>query len=358
MINQKRQSSTSSYQTLVAQEPLGKIHQDELTELFNKSRYPHFYQTLEWNCGLYSSKSIFFILTYRGKTLQAYSIVRRIHYPIIDREKYLIERGPVFSDEKALYIHLDQMMRLIRPRGIWLKVCPYIIDGSAVLNSVLVDIGFKSLPLDNQFYNSTVVVDLKPPIHDIKSRLRRSLITQLNKAERINLAAKICENPNEFVQFFEHLNFFRSKKGLDPIGKENLDYLFQNVFKNQKKGIILYTELDNSMLAGITLFRSGNRIIYEWGFSSFKNAHRKLPLSHILHWEGIKWAKKEGYSFYDFGGYWADKGNTDPINRFKTGFSNLIQNVPPAQIFYFRPRLSSLMTGFSLLKRNISLNFK
>jgi len=346
----KRQDIESCYQTEIVHPPLGKRRQDAITGLFNRAPYPHFYQTWEWYGGLYFPKSFFFVLTYRKKALEAYSIIRRISYPVIDREKYIVERGPVFSDIHAFDTHLRHLLNLLKPTGIWLKISPHIIGGPDSLKNVMADIGFKDDPRDHQFYASTVVVDLESPISKIKSHFRRSLVTQLNKAKRLNIIAQKCDNLMDFQSFFNTLNFFRDKKGLEPIRNEGLHFFFQNIFKQQVKGIVMYAKRNDSMLAGIALFRNGNRLIYEWGFSSFNDAHRKLPLSHILHWEGIKWAKQEGFSFYDFGGYWAERGNKNPINRFKTGFSNLIQALPQAQIYYFRPRLSYMMDRLSLAK--------
>lgn len=62
-----------------------------------------------------------------------------------------------------------------------------------------------------------------------------------------------------------------------------------------------------------------------------------MPLSHILHWEGIQLAKKEGYRRYDFGGYWDEAGDCNPINRFKLGFSKQIDQITGQYIYTVKP---------------------
>jgi lipid II:glycine glycyltransferase (peptidoglycan interpeptide bridge formation enzyme) len=74
-------------------------------------------------------------------------------------------------------------------------------------------------------------------------------------------------------------------------------------------------------LAAITLVRFGTICWYLHGASS--NEHRNLMAPHLLQWEGIRWAKRQGCTHYDFRAV-PDVLREDQdmygVYRFKEGF--------------------------------------
>ena len=100
---------------------------------------------------------------------------------------------------------------------------------------------------------------------------------------------------------------------------------------------IFLSRYENDTVSGLALMPAGNRAIYEWGFSQPSASQPNLPLAHRMHWEPIRWARKKGFAYYDMGGFWKAKGNTDSINRFKLGFAPVIQPVLGDYFFPLSP---------------------
>jgi lipid II:glycine glycyltransferase (peptidoglycan interpeptide bridge formation enzyme) len=74
----------------------------------------------------------------------------------------------------------------------------------------------------------------------------------------------------------------------------------------------------------------------------------------MLHWHAILWARENGYRYYDFGGYWEVRGDADPINRFKTGFSKEIQRFVPEHVLLIKPLAAKSYLALARAKARVS----
>ncbi|HPI67083.1 MAG TPA: peptidoglycan bridge formation glycyltransferase FemA/FemB family protein [bacterium] len=89
---------------------------------------------------------------------------------------------------------------------------------------------------------------------------------------------------------------------------------------------IFFAEYNNKILSAIMMVGFGDTATYLHGGSL--NEGRELMPNHALQWAAIKWAKEQGYKWYDFWGVapkvTSDKGQATSdwagITRFKTGF--------------------------------------
>jgi peptidoglycan pentaglycine glycine transferase (the first glycine) len=63
---------------------------------------------------------------------------------------------------------------------------------------------------------------------------------------------------------------------------------------------LLLAEHEGQLLAGIMVFSFGGKAWYMYGASA--NEKRQLMPNHLLQWEAIRWAKKQGCQSYDLWG--------------------------------------------------------
>jgi lipid II:glycine glycyltransferase (peptidoglycan interpeptide bridge formation enzyme) len=80
-------------------------------------------------------------------------------------------------------------------------------------------------------------------------------------------------------------------------------------------------EVASEPVAGLVLFRFGDRAWYFYGMS--RDTHREKMPSHRLQWEAIRWAKSHSCTVYDFWGAPDELNESDPmwgVYRFKEGF--------------------------------------
>ncbi len=107
----------------------------------------------------------------------------------------------------------------------------------------------------------------------------------------------------------------------------------------------LLAEYEGEPVAAIILVRYGKRAIYMYGASTSRE--RKRMPNYLLQWEGIRWAKSEGCTVYDFWGAPDEFVETDPlwgVWRFKDGFKGDVIWHIGAWDYPARPFLYSLYT--------------
>lgn len=101
---------------------------------------------------------------------------------------------------------------------------------------------------------------------------------------------------------------------------------------------LLLASYKGEILAGVLLTMFGGTATYLHGGSSQKFKDTMAP--YLLHWEGIKVAKKLGNTTYDFGGIAPDGENAHAwagISRFKKGFGGLEVVYPGAFDLIYSP---------------------
>jgi lipid II:glycine glycyltransferase (peptidoglycan interpeptide bridge formation enzyme) len=340
-------SSTNYASRLIAELPGSEDTRSWLQLL--KRQHAHFFQTPQWfNCLRRGEESVV-VLTKDVDEVVGSSVIRRRAIPLSGKAIYVIERGPVCVDEHMLEVHLDQLIELLCKDAVAIRISPYPDTRLTVTyEAVLRQLKWKPVGESSHMYDATLIVDLRQDLKAIQANLRRSLRTQLNKAKRTGIIVRHDTGIEDFEQFITGFNAMARDRGLATIKQEIATELAQ--LNGRTDGIQLFVcEYDGEIVAGALLIAAGDRIIYRWGFSSESDSHRQLPLSHALHWRAIRWAQENGYRYYDFGGYWEQRGDQDPINRFKLGFSKQIENLMPEHILVLRPFV------FGLLKQVVKL---
>jgi len=262
------------------------------------------------------------------------------------------DRGPVAVDTDALAVHLDQLEDLW-PRGlIQYRVSPMLErEAAAPVAAVLAARGLRPELKDPGVYAATIVLDLEPAPDALRAGFRRSLKTQLNKGRRAGVEVARTAEPAAVEAFVALHDAMAARRGLAPLGTAMQSALPRLLAGARSPLTLFIARHGGEVVAGILLVAAGDRIIYEWGATSEAPAHRSLPLSHMLHWEAIQWARSAGFRWYDFGGYWEDRGDSDPINRFKTGFSKTVQRLLPEHVRVRRPLVAGVLRTAVALHR-------
>jgi hypothetical protein len=334
-------TTASGNQGVIVTESNLASHEAQLGQFLSKQSDLHFYQTLDWYRCCVPEQDLFFVLTLSDNNILASSLVRRRPLPGLTLAIYRIERGPVVTNMSVLAEHLEHVINAVSKDAVLVAVSPFR-HGEPVqrLTHDLVACGFTPSPRSLAPYETTIAIDLSLSIDQLRAGLRRSLKTQLNRGSRLGVEVRRATDIESFDLFVTQHNDMAHRRGLAPIQPEIARHLGE--FCTQPEGSVqlFIASHEGKQVAGICLLSSGNRVIYEWGVSSEAIEHRQFPLTHMLHWNAVQWAKQAGYDYYDFGGYWDERGDADPINRFKTGFSKDKQHFVPEHVLGVRPLLA------------------
>lgn len=174
----------------------------------------------------------------------------------------------------------------------------------------------------------TVIIDLKQPLDVIWKNIKRKRRSDIKRAEKrgITIEMNTCQEEYE-----EMVNALRTRYlGLPSIVvSSKTEYLF---IAKSKEGEVLAGELFITRLKGKTL-----RALYAASKRYIPEKKTMAGLAHaLLIWDSIKWAKKNGMTIYDFGGYTTPikDYNKDAIglNKWKKSFGGII--IPIFLILY------------------------
>lgn len=135
----------------------------------------------------------------------------------------------------------------------------------------------------------------------------------------------ITENLNEHFQNFYKLLETTSKRNNFSI--HNKSY-YQRVFETintNKNGYLVNSKIDGEIGDSLLFINFGKTVMFIFGGSDDKN--RDIPSAHLAQWESIKYAKKNGFKFYNFGGISTDENpikSLESVTRFKKRFGGQI----------------------------------
>lgn len=193
---------------------------------------------------------------------------------------------------------------------------------------------------ENTNFNwATIVINLIPD-EDV-------LFQSFNKNHRYSIRKTIEKNVtvsalkrDELPEFVDgYIEMYRRRKIYQD--KVAITQIFNNIYdaatESPDKGMVLaiHHPEDKHIVAGGIFLRSGNTMYYRHGFSL---RCKGLSLMHVLIWKAICYAKKQGCTRFDMGGYSLDP---DPqlsgINDFKKWFSGDLIINPRSKVIGLYP---------------------
>lgn len=247
-----------------------------------------------------------------------------------------IPRGPLlrtWSDERlrAKVLH-DLRQFAIDRKAIFIKIDPEVEQGRGIsddpsavdnllareLRTELRQFGWINSPEQVQFRN-TIVVDLRPEPEELLSRMKQKTRYNIRLAERKGVSVR-----SGGVQDIELLNRMYAETALRDdftIRERNYYQLVWETFYNAHMADFLIAEVEEKPVAAAIIFRFAGRAWYMFGMSA--GAHREKMPNHLLQWEAMLKARREGCYAYDMWGAPDAFNETDEmwgVYRFKEGF--------------------------------------
>ena len=196
---------------------------------------------------------------------------------------------------------------------------------------------FKIEPLDfargKPFKKSTNIQPRKTLILDI-TKSEEELLKQTHHKTRYNirLAEKkgvlVKKDKNKFADFWKLIQQTTKRDGFWPHPKE----YYKKMIEISGVELFLAIYKDEVIAANIVVFYK-KTAIYLHGASDYK--YRNLMAPHLLQWQQILEAKKQGCTEYDFWGI--NEKKWPGVTRFKKGFNGKEVIYPGAYDLIFQP---------------------
>ena len=306
----------------------GDIDWSLLDLLFERCAYPHFLQSAALASLLLRGGDYELAVTRMGGDYVAASLLRVQPMRPTQLVRLFVDRGPIYVDMPHLEAHLAGVVKHYRTRLLWLDVHPYAAESdSGALADQLLRLGFRCKGPPHRDYVATVSIDVSQPVAELLGAFQQRVRRGIKKADKLGVTVRNVSTPQTYLDFVDLADEFSARRGIGQFPSIFRDGFYGEMLKNHPGNGASFAIWQGEPIAGILNLVAGDRMFYVNGFSSDDPAHRKLPQAHLLHWVAMQRAKACGLRYYDFGGYWLDRGQQDPINQFKTGFGGEVETL-------------------------------
>ena len=241
-----------------------------------------------------------------------------------------VTRGPVCDDADLMRVSLVQLVEMCRSRNfVYVDVNPDLVDSDADK--------LEAWLRENEWFvagpeRATLRVDLRGHLEEILGTFRKSTRYEIRRAETAGI--EISDPGSEALcQQFLNLYFaMASDKGFAPDPKSHMRRVLTSLLQNPKRGLLLIASHKGAVLGGVVVVRVGSSCWYVWGATGKK---AEVNVGHLLQWRAMRWAKQQGCTVYDLGGY--QEGTADGPALFKRGFSQRIVRFMPTYRYVTHP---------------------
>lgn len=309
----------------------------------------HYQQELDWFlCNDQPGTSM--MITCLDGNIVASSLVRQIDYRFTGKSRFIVRNGPLYRDDAALLAHLDSLKTMLAPVGIEVRISPPLAaDRPDIVGNTLLAAGFHAYEDRAGNYTRTVVVDLQQGGDAIEAAFSPALRRQIRKARKLGAEIQVADDRPMIREMLVLIRSFYRQRGVGMPAVDMLECYLQRKILDGGQGRIMGLSYGGQLVAGIIIVGCGSRAIFGYGFRAGDATTAQLPLTHLLHYEAIRWAVAQGYRLYDFGGYTSAETD-DGINRFKLSFSGNIQTVSGDYMIAFHPLLATTLDMLGRLR--------
>lgn len=203
-------------------------------------------------------------------------------------------------------------------RKLFLRVLPNAFVGSpraAAIQSAFAGLSPET-GLSAKTYR-TLVLDLAPPLEDLRRNLDKKWRNQLTRAEKNGLTVRAGCRLDEY-RIFCHMYFqmLERKSFNTTVDAEEFGRIQEDLPQADRMRIWI-CEQEGTPVAGILISAMGNSAIYLLGATSDAGLNSKG--AYLLHWTAIQWLKENGCRWYDLGGI--DPEQNPGVYHFKRGLT-------------------------------------
>jgi len=227
-------------------------------------------------------------------------------------------RGRELDSEAALRVARALQEEYVCKRGLLLQILPNVFAGSP--RAALFQSGFSKFtqePRTSANVYRTFVLDLAPPIEELRRNLDKKWRNQLTRSEKNGLKIIAGNGTDEYRTFCRMYHQMWERKAFDTTVDVEEFGRIQGDLPDAHRMRILICEQDGLPVAGLVASAMGDSAIYVLGATSDDGLNAKG--AYLLQWALIQWLKENGIKWYDLGGI--DPEGNPGVYSFKRGLS-------------------------------------
>ena len=236
-------------------------------------------------------------------------------------------RGAQLDPETILRMTDALQKEYVCKRRLLLQVLPNAFAGSAraeLFQSAFSTFTQETRTLANTY--RTFLLDLTPPLEELRRNLDKKWRNQLTRAEKNGLKIVVGSGIDEYRTFCRMYMQMRNRKTFETTVDAEEFGLIQEDLPETHRMQILICEQEGVPVSGIVASAIGDSAIYLLGATSDEGLNAKG--SYLLQWTLIRCLKENGVKWYDLGGI--DPERNPGVYHFKRGLSGAdVSQLPP-----------------------------
>ena len=214
----------------------------------------------------------------------------------------------------ASALHREYVQR----RRLFLRILPDAFEGSAragFFQSAFSQ--FTGRQSSGASPERTSLVDLAPPLEELRKRLDQKWRNQLNRSEKNGLEIVAGNDVETFRSFLDiYRQMWARKKFEEGVDVEEFGRMQAMLPKGQRMQVLICRQ-EKTPVAGMVYSAMGNLGIYLLGATSDNGL--KAKGAYLLQWTAVKWLREHGMRYYDLGGI--NRERNPGVYHFKSGLS-------------------------------------
>jgi peptidoglycan pentaglycine glycine transferase (the first glycine) len=183
---------------------------------------------------------------------------------------------------------------------------------------------------------ATLLVDLSRDEQSLLAEMRKATRYNVRRAERIGV--RIREGGDCDIETFHRLLTMTARRQRFSVPPEQYFRGLLRVMAPGGHAKVFLAEFDGEPLAGALVIAFGDRVSLKR--AAWSGEHRHLHPNELLQWSVMRWAKGQGYRYYDFegidlpattaDGVRIDAAAAGSVSAFKAGFGGVVALSPGA----------------------------
>ena len=283
------------------------------------------YQTWSYGAIRWGAKNLSHLIVKRNGEVLGMAQLRIVRPTRFNFGMAYLRWGPIFQRrDKGLDAEVAKCMaralqeEYVVKRGLLLQVLPNAFEGSpraALFQSTFSS--FSQEPRTSANLYRTFILDLTPPLEELRRNLDKKWRNQLSRSEKNGLKLVIGTGTDEYGRFCQMYKEMQQRKAFEStVDIEEFRRIQDDLPETQRMRIMI-CEQAGVPVAGIVSSAIGDSAIYLLGATSDEGLNAKG--AYLLQWTLITWLKENGFKWYDLGGINPD-GNPG-VFHFKSGLS-------------------------------------
>jgi len=299
-----------------------KAEWSQMLDLFDDT---NFYQTWSYGEVRWGEKNLSHLVLKRGGEVLGIAQLRIVRPTRFKFGMAYLRWGPLFErrgrpldSEVAINMARALEEEYLDKRKLFLRILPNAFVGSpraAVIQSAFREFTPEPLDADNTY--RTFVLDLVPPIDELRKKLDAKWRNHLKRSEKNGLNVIAGTGSQEYRLFCQIYNQMRKRKTFETtVDVEEFGRIQENLPESQRMRVLICRE-KGAPVAGLVVSAMGDSAVYLLGATGDDGLNSKG--AYLLQWTMIQWLKENGFRWYDLGGINPERN--PGVYHFKKGLA-------------------------------------